>query len=323
MLFSPHHISLLTGNASVNAQFYIQVLGLRLVKNSVNQEAIHIRHLYYGNNLGEPGSVITFFVLDRLGQRQEANHGLTGIRIGIPRNTTSYWQKRLETANFHPQLIASGLIVTDPDGVLLTFVEVDRQLTDRQHVPNDVPVENQIVGLLGTNIDYVNYSETVTFYHDWLGLNDFNHQIPLPSSGATITLTSAPDSNHRSRMGRGSVDHIALQVPDQSTLFHYYRRAQSLGLDIELYRDRGWFQSIYVRDPSDNSIELATTAPGFALEEPASTMGQQLSLPPLFADQTDTVRRWYDKHNVKFDEAERFENEATLNQSKLLTSDLR
>ena len=314
MKFAPHHISLLTGNASANAQFYIQVLGLRLVKNSVNQEAVHIRHLYYANNLGEPGSVITFFVLDHLGKRQDANHGLVGIRIAIPTGSTDYWQKRLQTAGYPSQRTDTGLTVNDPDDVALTFIEVDRQLIGQQLVPNDVPKEDQIVGLLGTTIDYVDYDQTIAFYRDWLGLNDFNHQLPLPSTAAAINLTPAPTPSSRSRMGRGSVDHIALQVPDLTTLFDYYLRAQSLGLDIELYRDRGWFQSIYVRDPSDNRIELATVAPGFDLEEPAGTMGQQLSLPPLFASQTEAVTDWYTARDVHFDEAARFETAATLNQ---------
>lgn len=305
-MFAPHHISLLTGNATTNAQFYIQVLGLRLVKNSVNQENVHIRHLYYGNNLGDPGSVVTFFVLGLLGQRQDKNHGLIGIELGIPTGTTTYWADRLRTFGYEPVLVDNGLTVNDPDDTPLRFTETAKHLVGNQVVNNDIPADHQLTGLLGTTVADVARQASITFYHDWLGLDLTDNAITLPAENAQLRFTDAPDPDHRSRMGRGSVDHIALQVPDQDTLLSYYKKAQALGLDIEMYRDRGWFQSIYVRDAADNRIELATITPGFNLEEPAATMGSQLSLPPHFADQAEAVANWYEKRDVLFDEVARF-----------------
>lgn len=309
-MFKPHHISLLTGDANANAHFYIQVLGLRIVKNSVNQEATHIRHLYYGNNLGEPGSVVTFFVLDQLGHRQDANHGLIGIRLGIPESQIDFWLNRFMQFDIPVSQTQTGLHLTDPDGVPLDLIPVKQQLTTRQVVPNDIPADAQITGLLGTTIAYVDPVLTANFYQQWLGLplNSSKTAIPLSGEQAGLMFQAATDPAHRSRMGRGSVDHVALQVPDLNTLFDYYQRALNLGANVELYRDRGWFQSIYVRDPSDNRIELATITPGFALEEPADVMGQQLSLPPLFADQTPAIAQWYAQRGIKFDEAARFEH---------------
>ncbi|GEK28150.1 VOC family protein [Furfurilactobacillus siliginis] len=305
-MFAPHHISLLTGNATKNAQFYIQVLGLRLVKNSVNQENVHIRHLYYGNNLGEPGSVVTFFVLGLLGQRQDKNHGLIGIKLGIPTGTTDFWADRLRSFGYTPVRVDNGLTVNDPDDTPLRFTETAKRLVGNQVVNNDIPADYQLTGLLGTTVVDVDREASIAFYHDWLGLDLTDHKITLPAENAQLRFADAPDPKHRSRMGRGSVDHIALQVPDRDTLLAYYKKAQALGLDIEMYRDRGWFQSIYVRDAADNRIELATITPGFNLEEPAETMGNQLSLPPHFADQTAAVTKWYADHDVHFDEVARF-----------------
>lgn len=295
-----HHISLLTRDAVQNVHFYTKVLGMRLVKNSVNQENIRIRHLFYGDYLGSPGTVVTFFVLPLLGRRTDGKHFFNNIKLAIPYGSADFWHRRLEDLAIPVTAIENGLRFEDPDKIEIKLLETADQLTDWRVVPNNgIPPEKQISGFLGTELHVPDPSATAAFFHDWLGLPIQDHAVQLAGM-ASIELFKSSHPDLRTRFGRGSIDHIALQVPSEKRLFELWDRAEELQLNREEYADRGWFKSIYVRDPGDNRIELATTTPGFSLEESILTMGSQLSLPPKFMDQKQTIIDFYAKQGVDF-----------------------
>ncbi|WP_332871179.1 VOC family protein [Secundilactobacillus angelensis] len=295
-----HHISLLTKNAKQNIRFYTHVLGLRLVKNSVNQENIHIRHLFYGDYLGTPGSVITFFVLPLLGHRTDGNHFINGIRLAIPTGSQAFWQERLASTGITVTKTSDGLSFDDPDQIPITMVETDNQLTEWQVVPNNgIDAKYQISRFLGTELHVPDVSASQNFFEKLLNLTVTDNTVELDGA-EQIKLVQTTDFSQITRFGRGSIDHVALRVADEAELLRYYQLAEEQGWDIEMYRDRGWFKSLYIREPGDNRIELATPTPGFSLDESILTMGNSLGLPPKFESLRSTIMDYYAKQGIDF-----------------------
>lgn len=295
-----HHISLLTKDAKKNIHFYTQVLGLRLVKNTVNQENIHIRHLFYGDYLGTPGSVITFFALPLLGRRTDGNHFINGFRLAIPTGSRSFWIERLNTNGIETTKTADGLSFNDPEQIPVTMVETDHQLTEWQVVPNNgIDAKYQISRFLGTELHVPDIAATARFFETFLNLQVKNNIVELDGA-QQIKLVATKDFEQVTRFGRGSIDHVALAVHDEAELLALYQLAQDQGWDIEMYRDRGWFKSLYIREPGDNRVELATPTPGFSLDEPILTMGNSLGLPPRFESSRQKILDYYAKQGVDF-----------------------
>lgn len=300
MVVQTHHISLLTKDAAKNIHFYTEVLGMRLVKNTVNQENIHIRHLFYGDNLGTPGSVITFFVLPLLGRRTDGNHFINGFRLGIPTGSASFWQDRLTANGITVTPSGTTLQFDDPEQIPITMVETPAQLTEWQIVPNNgIDAKYQITKFLGTELHVPDVAASQAFFEQLLNLTVTDNVIELEDQ-AQIKLVQTPDFNEVTRFGRGSIDHVALRVDDEAELLRLYDLAENQGWQIEMYRDRGWFKSLYLRDPGDNRIELATPTPGFSLDEPILTMGNDLGLTPKFESHRQEILDYYAKQGVDF-----------------------
>lgn len=265
MKYPLHHVSLLTGDAAATVGFYTQQLGLRLVKQTVNQENWRMPHLFFGDALGTPGSVVTFFVINHLGPRYDGTSYMDTLSLAIPTGSAAFWQQRL-----------GGLTVQDPNGVTVTLVETPA--LSQAPVQNDIPAADQICGLAGSALRVPNPSATRQFFAQLLALPAFDGDLWL--SPATITITPS-QARTKHRFGRGSIDHIALTVTDANQLTLLADRTDAAGGQIEKRADRGWFESLYVKEPGGNRIEFATTAPGFTLDEAAATLGTTLGLPPF------------------------------------------
>ncbi|WP_283678102.1 VOC family protein [Lentilactobacillus sp. Marseille-Q4993] len=297
-----HHISLLTKDAKQNIDFYTRVLGMRLIKNTVNQENIKVRHLFYGDYLGTPGSVVTFFVLPLLGQRTDGNHFFSGFRLSIPKGSSSFWIDRLAAENIKAEKTDYGLKFADPEEIEIKMVETDEVLTEWRIVPNNgIEPQYQITRLLGTELHILDPKATGEFFHNWLGLAVDNNVVKL-TNNQSIELYQTDSGATKSRFGKGSIDHFALAVENQEVLDSYYQKAKDQHLNIEELTDRGWFKSLYVRDPGDNRIELATMGPGFSLDEPILTMGSSLGLPPKFEGKRDEIMEYYSRDGIDFAE---------------------
>lgn len=198
-----HHISLLTKDAAQNIAFYTKTLGLRLVKNTVNQENIHIRHLFYGDYLGTPGSVITFFVLPLLGRRTDGNHYINGFSLAIPTGSSAFWIDRLKTAGFDPEATDTGLKFLDPDLIPVTMVETEETLTEWQINPNNgISVDHQITHFLGTELHVPDVAATKTFFEKLIGADVSNDTVHLDRHAA-IKIFPTTNFEQVTRFGRG------------------------------------------------------------------------------------------------------------------------
>lgn len=283
MIKGVHHISAFTKSAKDNHSFYSTILGLRLVKNSVNQENTAIRHLFYGDYQGDPGTLLTFFELKTAGNAYNENNYFSTVTLKIPQGTLPYWKARLASFSIQTTLDQEQhrLSFKDSDQFDLALIEVDDVILAANATKHsDIPAANQIIGIFDSLLKVERPDETVSFLTEFLGLTltSRTDQVQDTQQGVFTTI----DFSQKivpSRMGRGSIDHIAYTVDSTEELERLYQRALQQQLHIDQYVERGYFKSLYVREPNGLRIEIATATPGLTLDESIENLGTTLALP--------------------------------------------
>ncbi|GJD99754.1 VOC family protein [Methylobacterium isbiliense] len=297
-----HHVTAISGPARRNLDFYTRVLGLRLVKKTVNFDDPGTYHLYYGDEAGQPGTILTFFPWENvapgrvgLGETQE-----TALRV--PRGSIGYWTHRLVAAGVPHEAPAQILGETvlpfrDPDGLALALVGVTGAEAEPAWTGSDVPAEHAIRGFHGVTLLLCEAAPTAAILTDVLGLTEtgregmltrFSGTAPL---GGHVTLRAVGDFL-RGRPGGGSVHHIAFRAADDAAQAAMAERlAAGHGLAVTEQRDRNYFRSVYFREPGGVLFEIATDAPGFAADEPAGSLGETLKLPAFLEPHRREIER--------------------------------
>ena len=285
-----HHVTAIAGRAERNLDFFTRVLGLRLVKKTVNFDDPGTYHLYYGDEQGQPGTILTFFPWAHaaaghlgVGETQE-----TAFRI--PANAIGYWTHRLlEKSVTHgtpeKRFGETVLPFTDPDGMRFALIGVPGAESENGWSAGEIPPEHAIRGFHGVTLLVNDAAPTGAILTDVLAfrelaregaLSRYRASAPL---GAHVDLRAAGDFP-RGRMGRGSVHHIAFRAPHDAA---QAAMAQKLVTDHHMrpteQKDRNYFRSVYFREPNGILFEIATDEPGFAVDEPASELGRSLKLP--------------------------------------------
>ena len=287
-----HHVTAIAGNALRNLDFYTRTLGLRLVKRTVNFDDPGTYHLYYGDESGHPGTVLTFFpweqaVKGRLGVGETQQ---TAFRV--PTGALGYWTQRfIEKGVAHETLEKrfgeSVLAFSDPDGMSLALVGVPAAENEPGWSNGEIPAEHAIRGFYGVTLLLDDAARTGAILTDVLGLNEAGREGAIVRYRAAGAGPGAVVDIHRSegqrgRQGRGSVHHIAFRAADDA---EQAAMAQKLvtqhGVHPTDQRDRNYFRSIYFREPGGVLFEIATDIPGFAVDEPVASLGSALKLPPF------------------------------------------
>ncbi len=283
-----HHVTAFSGPALRNLDFHTRILGLRLVKKTVNFDDPGTYHLYYGDAAGRPGTILTFFPVEHaapgrvgIGETQE-----TAFRV--PRASIGWWTHRLiEKGVAHEPLVqvfgAPTLRFRDPDGMMLALVGVD--VGDAEGwASSEVPAEHAIRGLHGVTLLLDRAESTAAILTEVLGLEEVGREGNLirfagsAELGGLVTLR-AVGGFLPGRPGAGSVHHIAFRAADDAAQAAMGRALEARGLHVTEQRDRQYFRSIYFREPGGVLFEIATDAPGFAVDEPIEALGQALKLP--------------------------------------------
>lgn len=281
MITGFHHLTAITKDAEKNKTFYTDTLGLRLVKQTVNQENLTDPHFFYGDYKGTPGTILTFFELPRVGQRHEEDSFIHEVLLKIPQGSLPFWKKRLTARAIH--LIdhnEEGCTFLDPDDMKISLVEMPEMIApDQATRHSDVPVQYQIIGIQGIHYTLSDLEKTEAFFCDVLGMKVTNHIAhPTPSPDEESRLIQST-SLRRSRLGKGAIDHIAYSVPERKDLDLILDKAKYRQITVEKIIDRGYFQSLYLREPNGLRIEIATDYPGFTLDEPLEKLGETFALP--------------------------------------------
>jgi len=278
-----HHITLITGNAPANVDFYVRVLGLRLVKKTVNQDDPSVYHLYYADEHGSPGADITFF------EYPGAQPGRTGVGMVstiihrvASEDALDFWHQRLTGEGIAARREADRLAFSDPEGMhheLGVFERTDEPLVARS---TEVPEEFALQGFEGVRALVADPARSESLLRDVLGfseLSDHEWEARGEHRGGRILFEH---SDQRGIPGAGTVHHIAWAAY-RDELEQWRDRIIAAGRHPTEVIDRFYFESVYFREPSGILYELATyDGAGFAVDEPAETLGETLALPPNY-----------------------------------------
>lgn len=284
-----HHITAIVGHPQENVDFYAGVLGLRLVKKTVNFDDPATYHLYFGNESGKPGTIITFFPWANA-QQGEIGDGQVGVTAyAIPQGSLAFWKQRL--AKFNVQYTIAErfgeevLAFDDPHGLHLELVEREAGETNTW-TTGEITPQFAIKGFAGATLYSTNPSETAKLVEEIMGLEVVGQEgdyIRFRSSadiGNVIDLKLT--TNGRGSMGVGTVHHIAWRAADNEDQLDWQKYISQHGYGVTPVRDRNYFNAIYFREHGEILFEIATDPPGFAHDESPETMGEKLMLPEQF-----------------------------------------
>ncbi len=287
-----HHITAITADAQKNIDFYTGALGLRLVKVTVNFDDPTSYHLYYGDEVGSPGSAMTFFAWPggRRGRPGPPQAVVTGF--SVPRDSLDWWESRLaehgvEMAGRLERFDDDVLELLDPDGMRLELVAGGAEDPRRPWADGPVPPERGIRGFHGVTLAEEACEHTAELLTEVMGFeavaegqSRFRYAGPAP--GGVVDLVCVP-GQRRGSMGAGIVHHVALRAADEGAHARWRERLAERGLNVTPIIERMYFRSIYFREPGGVLLEIATDGPGFTIDESADALGSGLRLPPQHA----------------------------------------
>jgi glyoxalase family protein len=280
-----HHITGIVRDAQTNVNFYTDILGLRLVKQTVNFTEKFTRHLFYGDKTGSPGTSLTFFPYPAENDGRIGKPQITTAALIIPPDSVSYWHDRLLEANVDvtesERFGETVLRFTDPDGTQIELVTGESSVepwTDGPVPPNHAIQGIHSVTLLSMYV-YVTASVLETLGFDLVGQEGDRVRYQAPGDRATIIDLLDRDAEF-GREGAGSIHHVAVRVPEEEQLYEWHDLFRERGYDVSRVKDRHFFHSLYVREPGGILFELATEQPGLAADADPATLGPSLFLPP-------------------------------------------
>jgi glyoxalase family protein len=297
-----HHITAIAGPAQENLDFYAGILGMRLVKRSINQDDPGTYHLFYADAEGHPGTDLTFFPWAQMAPPR-MGHGLA-VEVGleVPPDSIGWWRTRLER---YGVTIAPGetrfgdrvLPLVDTHGMRVALVESARTIA-RAFTPwtgSPIPPERQIRGLYGAQLWERDEAATATFITGALGFRALAREngwtrYGFDTAPGILDIKETP-SERRGAWGVGAVHHLAWRVTDLDEELRVRRQVEEAGGRATEVIDRFWFKSVYFKEPGGVLFEIATEGPGFAVDEDPAHLGESLVLPPWFEASRPQIER--------------------------------
>lgn len=315
-----HHLSAMTGSVAGNYQFYTDVLGMRLIKKTVNQDDTSAYHLFYGDERGKPGTELTFFDFPGIGPNKEGVSSISGTSLRVKNDDAlRYWTERFtEKGVRHSPITGHAgrnvIFFEDPESQKLALVSDERNVGVEGGIPWDkspVPIAYGITGLGPVKLTVRKPDATLGA----LRLLGFTEKSRVPAlvegqediiimqvgdggSGAEVQVEPRSDLSAAS-LGRGGVHHVAFRIEDKEELMEWIGILNQAGLHNSGFVERYYFRSLYFREPNGILFELATDGPGFATDEPFETLGESLALPPFLENQRQSIEAKLKPLNTK------------------------
>jgi glyoxalase family protein len=297
-----HHITAISGDLQPNIDFYSGILGMRFIKQTVNQDDPFTYHLYYGDSLGRPGSVMTFFPWPGARRGTKGVGQVTAIPFSIPENAIDYWMNRFaeHTVDFSgptKRFNETVLSLRDPDGLELELV-TNPNIKDFEVWNNSIiPREFAILGFYGATITLKKKAATENLIRDVFGFqfvgsegSRHRYKADSDSSAGTVDLVELPEVSF-GQVAVGSVHHIAWRVPDVEEQEKWRQKISDLGFQVTPIINRFYFQSVYFRERGGVLFEIATDGPGFAVDESEDQLGNKLVLPPWLEKNREVIEK--------------------------------
>ncbi len=287
MILGIHHVTAITSDGQKSIDFYAGLLGLRVVKVTVNFDDPGSYHLYFGDASGSPGSIVTFFVWPGAHRGRVGNGQVVATTFAVPSGSLVYWMDRLQHASVvttsSTRLGKNVLRFADFDGLILELIESG----DTRHPwsKGGVDEAHAIRGIDGVTLGVEASEHTARLLTETLALKASDVESnrsrfeTAGSNGNRIDVLCQPGASHGS-MGAGVVHHVAIRVADDPTELRWRHTLTSEGYNVSPVMDRTYFHSIYFREKGGVLFEIATDQPGMSVDEPSESIGTLLRLPP-------------------------------------------
>lgn len=297
-----HHVTAIAGEPQPNVDFYTGVLGLRLVKLTVNFDDPTTYHLYYGDGQGHPGTILTFFPWPGAFKGRIGTGQLTVTSFAVPEKSLPYWRERLRKHGVEFDEARSDfgeemLFLRDPDGLQLELVSTSKAEPDRVWARGPVPTEHAIHGFHHVTLLENGYERTAWLLTDTLGFkqigkqgNRFRYAIANGAPSTIVDLVCAPEGRP-GRVAVGTVHHVAWRTATDAEQVQWRDTLSKLEYDVTPIIDRQYFHSVYFREPGGVLFEIATDPPGFATDETVERLGSSLKLPPWLEQTRPELQR--------------------------------
>jgi len=293
-----HHITAIVADPQENVDFYAGVLGLRLVKKTVNFDDPETYHLYFGDETAKPGTIITFFPWGNA-YKGKIGDGQVGVTTyAVPVGALAFWEKRLEKFNVpfskETRFKEQYLAFDDPHGLHLELVERQEgepNSWETQGVAKGVAIK----GFGGATLYTANAEKTAELLETVMGLEKIEEEDGLLRFRAASEIGNMIDVKLSpvgvGQMGVGTVHHIAWRAQDDADQLDWKERVEAYGLGVTPVQDRQYFNAIYFREYGDILFEIATDPPGFAIDESQESLGEALMLPEQYEKHRKNIQR--------------------------------
>lgn len=300
-----HHVTAVSARIANNAEFYTQVLGLRLVKKSVNQDDVSAYHLFYADKLGSPGTDMTFFDWPNMGPDGRGTDSITGTAFRVASNSAlEFWAQRFDRMGVDRGDITDFagrqlLPFEDPEGQQLYLVsdngfEFSGEIWERP----DIPDEFTLRGFYSVVLSLPDITRLVELFDSTMNFEDIEQATWIDNKSRAVIFSTIQDGGpgsevwlleqphlDRARLGAGGTHHVAFRVNDFETQKQWHTHLSQAGLSVSGLIDRFWFRSIYFRVSNGILFEIATDGPGFDIDEAPENLGEKLVLPPFLENQ--------------------------------------
>ena len=296
-----HHVTAIARDPQQNVDFYTKVFGLRLVKQTVNFDAPHIWHLYYGDEHGSPASILTFFPWPGVSRGREGSGLTTATSFSVPEASLGFWSKHLAGLkidwSWGKDSSGHDLIeVRDYDGMRLQLVGTVGDARSGWDGVADIPAEHAVRGLHSVELSEAQIDPTAGMLQNMLGMNlssessgKANFQMAAGESGAKVEVLGGVAD--RGLQAGGTVHHVAFRAPDLPTMELWQQELLGRGVGVTEIMDRQYFKSIYFREPGGVLFEIATDDPGFDIDEPLLELGKKLKMPPWLEPSREQIQQ--------------------------------
>ncbi|GAA0541949.1 ring-cleaving dioxygenase [Chitinophaga japonensis] len=293
MITGINHITAIAGNAQRNHDFYTKVLGLRLVKKTVNFDDPGTYHFYFGNEQGTPGTILTFFPWEGMQAGRTGTGMATEIGYSVPAGSLDFWAERFKALNVQHGPVAEKLGETylpfqDPDGLQLQLIVPKKTDTRQPWETAEVTAQHATKGFHSITLTLKDIDATAKILTDIFGYtlleqegNRYRFITGAADNAAIVDLVAAPGTP-AGVVATGTNHHVAFRVANEEVQMNFREKILSRGLNITPRINRDYFFSLYFREPGGVLFELATDNPGFTVDEPLDALGSALKLPPQY-----------------------------------------
>jgi len=288
-----HHITAIAGDAQRNYDFYTKALALRLVKKTVNFDDPGTYHFYYGDEVGTPGSILTFFPWEGIQKGRIGTGMATEIGYSVPKESLDFWNDRFNKLKVKHDAINERfgeqyLPFEDPDGLLLNLIVPASEDNRKPWSTNEVKEDAAIKGFHSVVLTVKKVEPTAKILEDIFGYKLFKQEgtryrfiTDAVESANIVDITEVSDGNRGFNAG-GTNHHVAFRAKDDNIMMEFREKVQNAGLNITEKIDRNYFYSLYFREPEGILFEIASDNPGFAVDESKEHLGEALKLPSQY-----------------------------------------